>query len=228
MHEEAEGPGDLEPALRQAGFELTYRYREVRPGDDAGALVVAMGGTMAVYEADRHPFLSAELDLLRRRLSARRPSLGICLGAQLLASAAGARVYPGTNGLELEVSPIALTPEGWADPVFAPLGSGAMFAHWHLDTFDPVIGGIRLASSHRYAEQAFRIEDSYGVQFHPEVGAELFQRWIRLAPGDVRRSGRTQEQILEVDLPRLRASRPAAERLLERLATHFAQVCSRA
>jgi GMP synthase (glutamine-hydrolysing) len=225
MHEELEGPGDLEPALRGAGFELIHRYREVRPLDEGSDLLVVMGGSMAAYDADRHRFLSAELDLLRGRLSEGRPTLGICLGAQLLAAAAGARVHPGTRGLELGAGPIALTPQGAADPIFLPLPVGTIFAHWHQDTFDPVPGGVRLASSERYSEQAFKVGQSYGIQFHPEVGPEMFDGWIRAAPEDVRRSGRTLQQIVELDLPQLRASRPQAQRLLDRLAAHFARVC---
>ncbi len=225
MHEELEGPGDLGPALRAAGFDLIYRYRELRPLDEGSELLVVMGGSMAAYDADRHGFLSAGLDLLRGRLSEGRPNLGICLGAQLLAAAAGARVYPGTRGLELGAGPVALTPQGAVDPIFQPLPAGTIFAHWHQDTFDPVPGGIRLASSERYSEQAFKVGPSYGIQFHPEVGPEMFEGWIRAAPDDMRRSGRTPQQILEQDLPQLRASRFQALRLLDRLAAHFARAC---
>src|SRR5262249_46956939 len=226
MHEEAEGPCDLEPALRRAGFELLCRYREVRRGDEASELVVVMGGAMAVYEADRHPFLSAELELLRRRLRADQPCLGICLGAQRLAAGAGASVHPGLKGLELGAAPVEVTAEGAADPIFQPLAPRAVFAHWHQDTFDPVPGGIRLASTERYAQQAFKLGCSYGIQFHPEVDAEQFQRWIQLAPEDVRRAERTEEEIVEHDLPQLRRSHLTALRLLDRLATHFAGVCA--
>lgn len=225
-HEEAEGPGDLEPALRRVGFELVCRFREVRRSDEASELVVVMGGAMAAYEGDRHPFLAAELKLLRRRLREGRPSLGICLGAQLLAAAAGARVYRGAHGLELGAAPISVTAEGAADPIFLSLPARTVFAHWHQDTFDTVPGGIRLASSDQYAEQAFKLGHSYGIQFHPEVEPEQFHRWIQLAPQDVRRAGRSEQEIIERDLPQLRASRLAAQGLLDRLATHFAGVCA--
>jgi len=225
-HEEAEGPGGLEPALRRVGFELVSRFRGVRRGDEASELLVVMGGGMAAYEGDRHPFLLAELELLRRRLSEGRPSLGICLGAQLLAAAAGARVYPGAKGLELGAAPISITAEGAADPIFQSLPARTVFAHWHQDIFDSVPGGIRLASSEQYTEQAFKLGHSYGIQFHPEVDPEQFHRWIQLAPEELRRAGRSEQEVIERDLPQLRASRLAAQGLLDRLAAHFARACA--
>jgi len=226
IHEEMEGPGLLEGALRAWGFELLLRFRRVERGDESAPLVVAMGGPMAVYEARRHPFLMDELALLQARLAAGRPCLGICFGAQLLASAAGAKVGRGESGMELGVFPLSLTPEAALDPAFSELAAGTSFAHWHRDTFEAVPGAVRLALTERYLEQAFKLGPSYGLQFHPELDAATLERWLRQSPEDVGESGRPLEQIIDTDLPRLRMSEPAAEQLLARLARHFARCCS--
>jgi len=225
IHEESEGAGLLEVALRGAGFDPVHRFRRLEAGDDSAPLVVAMGGSMAVYEIDRHPFLAAEIALLKARLAEGRPSLGVCLGSQLLAAAAGAKVRRGSAGLELGVSPVSLTPEAGSDGVFADLPPKTPFAHWHEDELDPVPGAVRLAYSDRYPQQAFRLGASYGIQFHPELDASMFEAWLRAAPAEVERSGRSVDEILDADLPLLRASQPTAERLLERLAEHLAGSC---
>lgn len=225
QHEEHEGPGLLRPALEGAGFQLALRHREVRDEDVRAPLVLVMGGPMGVYEASRYPFLLDELRLLRARLEARRPSLGICLGAQLLAAAAGARVYPGTHGWELGVMPISLTPDGRKDLAFAPLPASLDVAQWHEDTFDPVPGATLLASTERYPQQAFRIGSSYGLQFHPELTPEHLGSWLRAAPGDVKEAGRDVEAVEREDLPGLSAAQPAVRGLLDRLARHCAAAC---
>ncbi len=84
-----------------------------------------------------------------------------------------------------------------------------------------------LAYTDRYRQQAFRLGASYGVQFHPELDASMFEAWLRASPAEVERSGRRLDEVLEADLELLRASQPTAERLLERLAEHFANGCFR-
>ncbi|NPC86452.1 type 1 glutamine amidotransferase, partial [Pyxidicoccus fallax] len=115
QHEEHEGPGLLGPALEAAGFSLVTRFRSVRREDVSADLVVVMGGPMGVYEADQHPFLHEEQSLLTERLANELPCLGICLGAQLLASAAGAEVFPGKNGFEVGVAPVRWTQDALKD-----------------------------------------------------------------------------------------------------------------
>jgi len=227
IHEELEGAGLLENALRAAGFDLVHRFRRLEPGDGTAPLLVAMGGPMAAYETERHPFLAAEIALLKVRLAAGRPSLGICLGSQMLAAAAGAKVRRGRAGLELGVFPVSLTAEAGSDGVFSELPSNTPFAHWHEDEFDAVPGAVGLAYTDRYRQQAFRLGASYGVQFHPELDASMFEAWLRASPAEVERSGRRLDEALDADLPLLRASQLTAERLVERLAEHFANSCFR-
>ena len=89
----------LENILSRRGHDVRYLDAGVRPLDDmdpiADHLVVVLGGPIGVYQREAYPFLEAEIDFIRRRLKARRPTLGICLGAQIMANALGARVYPG-------------------------------------------------------------------------------------------------------------------------------------
>ncbi len=225
IHEPSEGEGLLGPALKSAGFDLIHRFCHLEAKDASAPLWVLMGGHMAVYETDKHPFLAAEIAAIRARLAAGQPMLGICLGAQLIAAAAGAVVQRGQAGPEIGVFPITLCEAAAVDPVFAHLLPHPAFAHWHGDTFDAVPGATRLASSVLYAEQAFRLGDSYGLQFHPELDAATYEEWLRAAPEEVERSGRSMAEAIEMDLPKLRACQPMAERLLERLAQHFAERC---
>jgi GMP synthase (glutamine-hydrolysing) len=119
-----------------------------------------MGGGMGVYEGDRHPFLGEEIRLLGEALAAGTPTLGVCLGSQLLAAAGEARVYRGEAGPEV----------GWL-PSFEAL-------HWHGDTFDLSPGARHLASSALYVHQAFRLGSALGLQFHVEATAELARGWM--------------------------------------------------
>jgi GMP synthase (glutamine-hydrolysing) len=175
--------GLFEAPLRARGFEIesvlaasaSYPLQRAESCD----LLVVMGGPMGVYEEQDYPFLTGEIALIRQRLASRKPILGICLGAQLMAAALGARVYPGTNGKEIGWSALQaasnLTPPKW----FAPLlGEGLEVLHWHGDTFDLPPGVLHLASSRLYANQAFAVEDfALALQFHPEVTAEGLESW---------------------------------------------------
>src|SRR3989442_7645025 len=121
-HPPAEGLGLLANPLRD--FGIHHRYLDLPRGEalprdlrTVGGLIV-LGGTMAAYEADRHPFLATESTLIERTLTAGRPVLGICLGAQLIAQALGARVYAGEKR-EVGGAPVTLTEDGADDPLFA-------------------------------------------------------------------------------------------------------------
>jgi GMP synthase (glutamine-hydrolysing) len=185
--------------------------------------VVVLGGPMGVYEADRHPFLREELALLRERLALGRPVLGLCLGAQMLADAAGAEVFPGKNGFEVGVAPVRWTKEGLADPVLAGVRPHTLVAHWHQDTYQPVPGATLLASTDRYSQQAFRLGDSYGLQFHLELSADEFDGWLARGAEALEARGKKVDE-LRAQVPRLRAAAPELEALIERLAHHFARV----
>ncbi len=142
-------------------------------------LAVILGGPIGVYEVEAYPFLRAEIEFIRRRLNARRPTLGICLGAQLMACALGARVYPGLQGKEIGWGAVAPGPDMSADPAFARfLADAPVMFQLHGDTFDLPAGARLLASSERYAHQAYSIDNyALAIQFHPEVTADGLERW---------------------------------------------------
>ena len=221
-HEEHEGPGLLGPALEAAGFTLVRRFRAVKREDVDAPLVVVMGGGMGVYEADAHPFLHDERALLGERLANDRACVGVCLGAQLLAAAAGATVSPGKNGFVVGVGPVRWTQDALKDPVVAGARARTPVAHWHGDTYTAVPGATLLASTDRYTQQAFRLGRSYGFQFHLELTARELGRWLGLFAADLVARGK-DVAALEAQLPRLEAAEVENTELLHRLAHQLAK-----
>jgi GMP synthase (glutamine-hydrolysing) len=167
-HAEHEGPGLIGAALTAGGVrvELVRRWAgDVLPSRDGAGydLVLVLGGAMSANEA----WLDDEAALLAASARAGRLTVGVCLGAQLLARGLGARVYPGDSP-EIGIFPLTLTNHGRSDPLLAALDGAPVF-HWHHDTFTLPAGATLLASSARYAHQAFRVGPrAFGVQFHPE------------------------------------------------------------
>jgi GMP synthase-like glutamine amidotransferase len=179
QHIACEPPAAFEDELLARGLELTRV--ELDEGDplpdwrEFGAVVV-MGGPMGAYDEDEHPWLAAEKRLLREAVEADVPVWGVCLGAQLLASALGARVYRGAEP-EVGVLPVELTPEAAGDPVFGAAPASFHTLQWHGDTFELPPGATALATSPMYPSQAFRVGRSYALQFHVEVSLELATEW---------------------------------------------------
>lgn len=226
QHEEHEGEGLFGPPLVQRGFELVHRFRSVQPGDADAELVVVLGGGMGAYDTASHPFLRAELALLQQRLQRGAPCLGICLGAQLLAMAAGAGVGRGGNGLEIGALPVHWTAAAQQDAVLAAPAAAMVVAHWHQDTFDPVPGAELLASTERYAQQGFRLGASYAFQFHLELTARDLQAWLRAGRAELAAAGH-DVAALRAGAAALAPGEPARLALVERLAAHFAAVARR-
>ena len=175
--------GTLDSPLRERGFSIetaaAARLHFPLPQAETCDLLVVLGGPIGVYEQRDYPFLTDEIACIRQRLAARKPILGICLGAQLMAAALGARVFPGQNGKEIGWAPIQAAPGAALAPWFAPLLSpGLSVFHWHGDTFDLPPGALHLATSELYANQAFAFEDiALGLQFHAEVTAADLESW---------------------------------------------------
>jgi GMP synthase (glutamine-hydrolysing) len=180
-HVHFEDCGTLTDLLVERGFEV--RYVEPWHTDfssldvTAPDLVVGLGGPVSVYEADRYPWITGELRLFERRVAARRPLLGICLGAQMLAQVLGSRVFAGRK--ELGWAPLRLTEEG-KQSVVAPLsGESTSMLHWHGDTFDLPKGATLLASTEQVAQQVFTWERfALAFQCHPEVRHEDIEAWL--------------------------------------------------
>lgn len=182
QHVPREGPGLFGQWLADDGIPTTTLRlfdRGVLPRSIASCrgLVIA-GGPMNVDEAGRYPWLAEEIRLIQRAIAERRAVLGICLGAQLIAKAAGARVWHGP------------TPEvGWCqvegaeasreDPLFAAFPARYTVFQWHGDTFDLPQGAALLARSRAYPHQAFRLEPHvYALQYHLEVTPAIIQQWL--------------------------------------------------
>lgn len=178
QHVPFEGLGSMEAWLRDAGYEVgvTRWYAGESPPDPAGIdLLIVMGGPMSVNDLGDHPWLAAEKDFIRHWIAAGRPLLGVCLGAQLIASALGARVYPNAVK-EIGWFPVmAVTPAPGIAFRFPP--EQRVF-HWHGETFDLPSGAIPLACSAGCEHQAFQLGSNViGLQFHlettPETAAAL-------------------------------------------------------
>ena len=182
-HVPFEDLGNLAPRLAAAGFVVEYREAGL---DDLSSLdavapdlLIVLGGPIGVYEDRAYPFLTDEIRLLERRLAAGRPTLGLCLGAQLMASALGARVYPGERGKEIGWSPLLAGRDFNAHPHLSPLlADGVEVLHWHGDTFELPAGAAHLAASSLYPHQAFAWGPAaLALQCHPEVTAPGLERW---------------------------------------------------
>ncbi len=147
---------------------------------DAAApdLLIVLGGPIGVYETGDYPFLSHEIAMVGERLARGLPTLGICLGAQLMAAALGARVYP--SGIkEIGWKPVTLSEAG-RDSCLAPsVEPGLPVLHWHGDTFDLPGGAVHLASSDLCENQAFLFgPNALALQFHLETTAEALESWF--------------------------------------------------
>lgn len=169
------------PALIERGGAIRY----LDAGQDdltaldplADDVWIVLGGPIGAYEEAAYPFLNEELRLLRTRLDAGRPTLGVCLGAQLMARALGARVYPGGRK-EIGWKPVQLTEAGRLSAL-AAFAEGASVLHWHGDTFDLPDGATLLASTDLYPHQAFAWgAHALALQFHIETSARGLERWF--------------------------------------------------
>ncbi len=172
--------GTFGPALARRGYEVRMLDAGVDDlrGQPAADLLIVLGGPIGAYEETLYPFVRDEIALIERQLAAGKPVLGICLGAQLMARALGARVYPG-QAKEIGWAPLTPTADGERSAL-APLGAiGWQVLHWHGDTFDLPDGATRLASTAVTANQAFSLgANVLGLQFHIEANAEEIERWL--------------------------------------------------
>lgn len=158
---------ELVPMDRQAAF----------PQPAAADRLIVLGGYMSVEDTVRYPYLKLVKQGLQDWVAAQRPLLGVCLGGQLLAEVTGGKVTRNQRG-ERGLLPIELTAEGRIDPLFAGITPPLLSMQWHNDSFDLPPGARHLAATLSCPGQAFRIgEVAYGIQFHPELTAEIVAAW---------------------------------------------------
>jgi GMP synthase (glutamine-hydrolysing) len=173
--------GLLRPLLEARGYAVRTVDVGIQPLPTAALsdadLLIVLGGPIGAYDDATYPFVPDEAAVIAQRLAARKPLLGICLGAQLMARALGAAVKP--MGIkEIGFAPITLTAEG-ADSPLAPLADGTPVLHWHGDQYDLPPGARRLASTTVCPEQAFAIGNhALGLQFHLEANLNEIEAWL--------------------------------------------------
>jgi GMP synthase (glutamine-hydrolysing) len=207
-HEPFEHLGHFASVLEQKGVE--YRYHDLGEPliEDNYEAMIVMGGPMSAN--DNLPGLHHELALIEQALAKNIALLGVCLGSQLIAKTLGARVYRNAE-LEIGWEPVWFTDAAKTDPVFNALASPEVFFHWHGETFDLPNGAEWLAHSKKCRHQAYRYGSRvYGIQFHPEITAEMIDDW-RQQPvncGDVA----TLDAPID---PHLHDPSEAAKRILE-------------
>jgi GMP synthase-like glutamine amidotransferase len=256
QHVEHEGPGRIVPVFRDFGIPVQVRHLyngdEVPTDLDEIRILVVLGGPMGVKDIGdpKYPFLAQEVATLQRLVAADRAVLGICLGAQLLAHAAGAKVYPNVKpGAKPEDPTIPMPEIGWGpvsfpfpggtEPIVMGLMEGAMMFHWHFDTFDlpklpapanpapppappPPTGNSLLSSTRACKNQAFRFKTRlFGFQYHFEMTAEGIEQMIASGQNEITQvHGAGAENKIREDTKK---HYPRYERLGNRILNNYIQ-----
>ncbi len=179
-HVAFEGLGVLADLLPDYGFDtrICEVGVEAFPAAEVSAcdLLIVLGGPIGVYDTDAYPFIFGEMVAISARLGSKKPTLGVCLGAQLMAAALGARVGPGA-AREIGYAPLTLTEEGRASPLAALEGVNVL--HWHGDAFGLPAGAQNLALTPLCPHQAFSLDShALALQFHVEVEPAQLEAWL--------------------------------------------------
>ena len=209
QHVPFETPGRIADWARSRGHSVTavrLFAGEIPPPVEAFDWLVVMGGPMGAYDDARFPLLPAEARAIADAVEATRIVVGVCLGAQLIARVAGARVYRNTSP-EIGWFPVKLTAAGRTHPLTQHLPSTFEAFHWHNDTYDLPAGAVHLAESEACAQQMFALEEHVvGVQFHLEMTPAGVEALIEncapdiipgvhvQAPGEMRRVDRRLQE----------------------------------
>ncbi len=198
-HEDPDYLGLGADALMAAGLDLEYvdvwRVEALPAAGDIAAMVL-LGGSMGVADRDRFPFLAIGLELIRDCLQQGVPMLGLCLGAQLLATAAGGRVTR-APGRSIGFLPVARTTSAASDPLFRGWCATDRVFRWHEDTFTLPPGAELLMDADGVPNQAFRVGTcAWGVQFHMELDRPLLEAWIGSSSDSLRAVWKADPQDL--------------------------------
>ena len=179
-HVSFEDLGSYSEVLRAHGYQVEYRDAGIDDlralTSDAPDLLIILGGPLGVYQEADYPYLSREIEIARHRIHAGQPTLGICLGSQIMARALNAQVIVAEED-EVGWAPLTLTPDGRNSPL-VHLEETAVL-HWHGDRFELPEGAERLAATPACPNQAFRVGTNIlATQFHPEVWWPELERWL--------------------------------------------------
>ena len=173
--------------------------------------LVVLGGPMHVDEVERYPWLTDEVRVIRQAVAAERPVLGICLGAQLIAKAHGARVWRGSTP-EVGWLEVEDTDASRQDGLFAAFPQRYTVFQWHGDTCDLPKDAVHLARSPAYPHQAFRLGDRvYALQYHLEVTPAIVEEWL----------SHDDPLLTGIDVPATRRETPVRAPTMEILARQF-------
>jgi GMP synthase (glutamine-hydrolysing) len=219
QHESIEGPGVWTEALldRGARVECVLVPKTGVPRDAAAAdLLISMGGSMSVN--DPLPWIAAEVGVLAQRIRSGAPALGVCLGSQLIAKAAGGIVAPGPV-FEIGFHEVELTDAGHVDPVLKALPRRLSVLQWHGEYFHDIPGATTLVRSSQYPLQAFRVARAYGLLFHLEATQHSVAAMCDAFPEDLRRGPLTAQTLVDDARRRLREVQRHALALLDGLLT---------
>ncbi len=222
--------GDVLKKLHLPFHDLHLYEGDGLPRDtsDLEGLIV-MGGPMNVDDVATYPFLREEVSLLEKMISEKKPVLGICLGAQLIAKALGARVYP-NKYKEVGWHPVDLTPAGRTDAHFKDFPLQQTVLHWHGDTFDLPSHAVQLARTAKCENQAYRYGDNvYALQFHLEVTPAMVKSWCESPDGkkDLAGAGENGAAVIKATPSHCKHLQPRAEKFFSSyLRTSFGNLLS--
>ncbi|MFA5221523.1 MAG: type 1 glutamine amidotransferase [Methanoregula sp.] len=211
QHGEHEPAGTIEDCLitHHQPYEILRLFEDDTLPRDPPHQLIILGGQMSVNDEHEYPFLKPEKELVRETIIQGKTVLGICLGAQMIASAFGERVYPSNAELGwrdiIDVIPSPLAWHSAVSPVF----------HWHHETFNLPKGATLVAYGERVKNQAFLFGHAVGVQFHPEVTMPIISYWAK----DLNAS--EHSQVLQESEKYLGQNRQRCERILDAFLHHW-------
>ena len=180
-HIDIEGPGTMLEYMNTKAIQ--YQIIDLSLGEKLPSnlneyqAIVILGGPMNVYEEEKYNYLKDENKFIKKALEEKIPMLGLCLGAQLIAKAIGAKVGK-SREKEIGWFKVKLTSDGLNDSIFDGFDNEIEVFQWHGDTFDIPENALHLASSNACANQAFKYNNVYGFQFHLEVTNNMVKEWL--------------------------------------------------
>jgi GMP synthase-like glutamine amidotransferase len=226
IQNESTGPAaPFVEALEARGFDVQtvhpYGGEPLPETLDGVAAIIAGGGLVDIHQADQHPWLAREIQLVREALDRGTPFMGLCLGAQVLTAAAGGEVYR-TEPHEIGWHEVELLPDAAGDPLFDGLPKRMQTMQWHYYGCRLNGEGTELMRN-PVALQALRVGDrAWGTQFHIEVTRPVLLTWMEMGADELAANGYPREEFVRA----LDAHLPEHERIRRILAERFAAVAT--